>query len=292
MGDVSFGRLPDGTGQFQILPEPSPNARNFILVSDYDGDGYTISDGDCADDNPAINPLAIEVYDGKDNNCDGFVDEGTVEIVNISPSYAYQGDMQVRVTITLGGQLMLTPDVIPLSVKIGSLEGMSMSFNGLEITAVFDIPANEPEGMRDVSLELALPSGVAQGGQNIIVAKSHTFDIRVPGISSSGSKEPPYSYGWNTPQTFPVTEGLFMQGGYGGYVLTPQFPLGLGQQIRGTMQRGYSSTIQGITYGYVHQTDYITFLQGSSRLGQLSMLTQSVVPVLAPQVTYGLGQHG
>jgi hypothetical protein len=60
---------------------------------DYDGDGvgavtsgYTVScsvpqyysakSGDCNDNDPAIYPGAKEVCDGKDNNCDGQVDEG------------------------------------------------------------------------------------------------------------------------------------------------------------------------------------------------------------------------
>lgn len=288
-GDVSFGRFPDGTGQFQILSEPTPDAENFTLVSDYDGDGYTISEGDCADDNPAINPWAIEVYDGVDNDCDGFVDEGAVEIENVSPSYAYQGDMDVLVTITLGGQLMLHSDVNLLSVKIGSLEGMSTSFNGLEIMAVFDIPPNEPAGMRDVYIELAPPSGAPTGGQGIIVTKSHAFDIRVARTSSSGSKKTPYNYNQNIPQTWLGTEDLFMPGGY---VHTPQVPLGFGQQIWGTPQRGYSLTTQSIMYGYASQTDFITYPQDSFGLEQLSVLTQSGKLGLTPRITYGLGQQG
>ena len=43
--------------------------------NDDDGDGYTIDDGDCADDDAAINPGAFEVCDGADNNCDGAADD-------------------------------------------------------------------------------------------------------------------------------------------------------------------------------------------------------------------------
>ncbi len=38
--------------------------------------GYVTNNLDCNDGNPAINPLAIEVCDGVDNNCNGTADEG------------------------------------------------------------------------------------------------------------------------------------------------------------------------------------------------------------------------
>jgi hypothetical protein len=41
---------------------------------DMDGDGF-FNDVDCDDDNPAVNPDAIEVCDGIDNNCDGLIDD-------------------------------------------------------------------------------------------------------------------------------------------------------------------------------------------------------------------------
>ena len=41
--------------------------------SDYDGDGFT-ADVDCNDNDANINPDAVEVCDGVDNNCDASID--------------------------------------------------------------------------------------------------------------------------------------------------------------------------------------------------------------------------
>ncbi len=41
---------------------------------DYDGDGFTLEEGDCNDLDPTLNPGADDVPDGLDNDCDGVVD--------------------------------------------------------------------------------------------------------------------------------------------------------------------------------------------------------------------------
>jgi len=42
-------------------------------------DGYSPFPGDCNDDNPSMNPGAMELCDGFDNNCDGIIDENCLE---------------------------------------------------------------------------------------------------------------------------------------------------------------------------------------------------------------------
>jgi hypothetical protein len=46
-----------------------------LALQDRDGDGYSIPD-DCNDTDPNINPLIVEVCNGIDDNCNGFIDEG------------------------------------------------------------------------------------------------------------------------------------------------------------------------------------------------------------------------
>ena len=48
-------------------------------AGDDDGDGYIPGIGDCDDDDPDIFPGALELADGADNDCDGIVDEDTVD---------------------------------------------------------------------------------------------------------------------------------------------------------------------------------------------------------------------
>ena len=44
--------------------------------TDEDDDGWSVEDGDCDDDDTSVNPARDEVAgDGKDNDCDGRIDE-------------------------------------------------------------------------------------------------------------------------------------------------------------------------------------------------------------------------
>lgn len=49
-----------------------------VGVQDFDADGVGETAGDCDDSNADVYPGAPELPDGFDNDCDGFVDEGTV----------------------------------------------------------------------------------------------------------------------------------------------------------------------------------------------------------------------
>ena len=65
---VTFYQDADGDGY--------GNSTGLTLQSCSAPEGYVSNNTDCDDSNPAIHPGAPEICDGKDNNCDGQVDEG------------------------------------------------------------------------------------------------------------------------------------------------------------------------------------------------------------------------
>jgi hypothetical protein len=69
-GDDTAGPQDSGPG-----PVDTGDTGDGPDVSDADGDGVTVADGDCDDEDPLIRPGADEVCNGKDDDCDGVVDE-------------------------------------------------------------------------------------------------------------------------------------------------------------------------------------------------------------------------
>ena len=55
--------------------EAVPAVDSNVTLSDVDGDGWTVAEGDCDDSNHDVYPGAPELCDGLDDNCDGVVDE-------------------------------------------------------------------------------------------------------------------------------------------------------------------------------------------------------------------------
>ena len=103
------------------LPPPTPDPSPWYV--DGDGDGYgdpniapvsaveapvghVSNDFDCDDTNSGINPAAIEVYDGIDNNCNNLVDEGFTPVNwyfdNDSDGYGNAANTVVDVTAPAG----------------------------------------------------------------------------------------------------------------------------------------------------------------------------------------------
>ncbi len=93
-GDSSVGGKKDAGSDINDLPPVNnpPACTKFTFYQDLDGDtfgnsavsesacqptaGFVLSGGDCDDSDPEVYPLAVEVVDGKDNDCDGKIDFG------------------------------------------------------------------------------------------------------------------------------------------------------------------------------------------------------------------------
>ena len=76
-------------GEIVVSPSVQPEPD---LPEDIDEDGFPVEE-DCDDWNPTINPDADEIWDGKDNNCDGWIDIDGI----------HRGDLSLQATAIYEG---------------------------------------------------------------------------------------------------------------------------------------------------------------------------------------------
>lgn len=82
-------------------------------------------------------------------------------ILDVSPNAAEPGTTNLLVTFTLPNTTPPTPPAgtLPISVTIGTINGTSITHTTLDtVTAVFDIPANEAEGSKEVAITFSGPT--------------------------------------------------------------------------------------------------------------------------------------
>ncbi len=100
-------------------------------------------------------------------------------IQSVSPSTATTGDT-LTVTITIQGDIP-PADARPNSVKIGTVVGTNITWNGTVVTAAFTIPASEAAGTKDVAVEFPAP------GQSVTVTKTGGFQVLSGSSGGTGS---------------------------------------------------------------------------------------------------------
>ncbi|MGC6507236.1 MAG: putative metal-binding motif-containing protein [Myxococcota bacterium] len=87
------------------------------VVSDLDGDGYSIDEGDCDDSNIGVAPNKVEICDGLDNDCNGVIDDASG--VNVPLFYPdFDGDGFG----TVDGARLYCPDFAPENYVPAGLE--------------------------------------------------------------------------------------------------------------------------------------------------------------------------
>jgi len=95
-------------------------------------------------------------------------------ILSVSPSSAEQGATNVPVVFSLDPNVNppLPPDfVAPSGAQIGSVAATSVDRDGTQVTAYFNIPADESAGMKDVSVTFSTPHG------DLVLSRSSAFEV-------------------------------------------------------------------------------------------------------------------
>ena len=86
---------------------------------DRDHDGFTVSEGDCDDEDPAVHPGAAEVCNAKDDDCDGDVDgaDACAPTATMTPTPSATVEPTAVVTPTATVEPTATPTTTPTSTE-------------------------------------------------------------------------------------------------------------------------------------------------------------------------------
>ncbi len=86
------------------------DSSNWVDAESSPGPNWSLLDGDCNDNNDTVYPNAPEIYDLRDNNCDGEVDEGWITWYLDNDGDGYGGNTTVVDTVCPEGYVSLHGD--------------------------------------------------------------------------------------------------------------------------------------------------------------------------------------
>jgi len=102
----------------------------------------TATNGDCNDNDPAVHPGALEVFDGADNNCDGVVDEGFHDY--IIPA----GISSISLTVQGAKGGSIKRQDVHLGQPIGSPITVATGGGGARLNAKFRVETDCQQGLK------------------------------------------------------------------------------------------------------------------------------------------------
>src|SRR5262249_52872729 len=81
------GEVDEGVGFFFYRDADGDGFGNpdDMVLAGQEPEGFVSDSSDCDDADPGVNPLAQEVCDGVDNNCDGNIDENAGPVITQNP---------------------------------------------------------------------------------------------------------------------------------------------------------------------------------------------------------------
>jgi hypothetical protein len=200
---VAAGRSGANSLGGATVPPPDCNGAS----TDFDGDGYAVSDGDCDDCNASINPGAFDVrVNGIDEDCSGTPDD---EAESCDEGLASDGDATIAAR-ALGICRIASADA----------EGKERSW-GL-IAARYVYPDGSSTSLSaDDSMECDVPTGppnalshgvVGAFGPNVEPRQGSSLVVLSSGVARPGRQPSPHGDGFSPEQAFMCTRSRVPDG--------------------------------------------------------------------------------